>query len=82
MKAQSNNVNNIVLQGRRLKVSFNSSKFRGWNFYKGEDIIPRNLYPRIKVILISRLRRICNFIGKYRLNMKDGGNSILVDYWK
>jgi hypothetical protein len=34
------------------------------------------------VILISRIRRICNFIGKYRLNVKDGGNCILVDYWK
>jgi hypothetical protein len=38
------------------------------------DVIPQNLYPRINVILISRVRRICNFIGKYRLNVKDGRN--------
>jgi hypothetical protein len=37
-------------------------------------VIPRNLYPIIKVILISRIRRISNFIGKYRFNVKDGGN--------
>ena len=37
-------------------------------------VIPQNLYPRIKVILISRIRRICNFIGKFRFNVKDGGN--------
>jgi hypothetical protein len=51
-------------------------------FIRGEDIIPQNLYLRINVILISRIRRICNFIGKYRLNVKDGGNCILVGYWK
>ena len=34
MKAQSDNVDNIVLQGRKFEVSFASSKFRGWNFYK------------------------------------------------
>ena len=45
-------------------------------------VIPQNLYPRIKVILISRIRRICNFIGKYRLNVKDCRNWILVGYWK
>ena len=37
-------------------------------------VISRNLYPRIKVILISRIRMIYNFIGKYRFNVKDGGN--------
>ena len=41
----------------------------------------QNLYHRINVILISWIRRICNFIGKYRLNMKDDGNWIFVGYW-
>jgi proteasome lid subunit RPN8/RPN11 len=38
------------------------------------DVIPQNLYPKINVILISRIKSICNFIGKYRFNVKDGGN--------
>jgi hypothetical protein len=41
---------------------------------KTYNVIPQNLYPRIKVILISRIKKICNFIGKYRFNVKDCGN--------
>jgi hypothetical protein len=37
-------------------------------------VITQNLYPKIHEILILKIMRICNFIGKYRLNVKDGGN--------
>jgi hypothetical protein len=57
-EAQGNNVDNIVPYQSKFQVLLVA------NF---KDVIPRNLYPRIKVILISRIRRLCNFIGKYIL---------------
>jgi hypothetical protein len=38
------------------------------------DVISRNLYPKINVILISKIKNICNFICKYIFNVKDARN--------
>jgi hypothetical protein len=53
---------------KKIKTKNKKQKIKTYN------VIPQNLYPRIKVILISRINKICNFIGKYRFNVKDGGN--------